>query len=88
MPYRARSGWPAAGTSPDEALRMLRPPIFFKHQPRFLGAISRWSPRRAASALALLLDAERNCKRTGYPDQTICSETLLRIARGAQAKRR
>jgi DNA polymerase III subunit delta len=78
----------AAGTSEDEALRALRPPIFFKQQSRFLRALSQWSPRRAANALALLLDAERNCKRTGYPDHTICSETLLRIARGAQTKRR
>jgi DNA polymerase-3 subunit delta len=78
----------AAGMSADAALQSLRPPIFFKHQPRFLGALRQWSPRKAAAALAVLLEAEQQCKRTGFPDRTICSDALLRLARGAQPKRR
>lgn len=76
----------AAGLSPDEALRALRPPIFFKHQDRFLAELRHWPPRRAAAALTLLLDAERQCKRTGFPDHTICSEVLLRLARGVKRR--
>lgn len=78
----------AAGMPADAALQSLRPPVFFKHQDRFLGELRQWSPRRAAAALAVLLEAERQCKRTGFPDRTLCSDALLRLARGAQGKRR
>jgi DNA polymerase-3 subunit delta len=78
----------AAGLSAEAALQSLRPPIFFKHQERFLAALRQWSPRRTSAALGLLLETERQCKRTGFPDRTICSDTLLRLARGAQPKRR
>jgi DNA polymerase-3 subunit delta len=76
----------SAGSSTEEALRALRPPIFFKHQDRFSAALRRWPPRRAAVALRLLLEAEQQTKRTGFPDRTICSEVLLRLARGAQSR--
>jgi DNA polymerase-3 subunit delta len=78
----------AAGMPAEAALQSLRPPVFFKHQTRFLGALRQWPPRKAAAALAVLLEAERQCKRTGFPDRTICSDALLRLARGAQPKRR
>jgi len=78
----------AAGMSAADALQALRPPIFFKHQDRFLAHLRQWSPRKAGSALGLLLEAEKQCKTTGFPDRTICSDTLLRLARGAQGKRR
>ena len=78
----------AGGMSAEAALQSLRPPVFFKHQARFLGALRQWPPRRAAAALALLLEAERQCKTTGFPDHAICSDALLRLARGAQGKRR
>ena len=76
----------AAGSSADEALRALRPPVFFKQQERFTAALRRWPPRRAAMALKLLLEAEQLMKQTGFPDQTICSECLTRLARAAQAR--
>jgi len=76
----------AAGASPDETVRSLRPPIFFKHQDRFLAELRLWPPRRALAALGLLLEAERHCKRTGFPDHTICSEVLLRLARGVRRR--
>ena len=78
----------AGGMSADAALQSLRPPVFFKHQERFLGEIRQWPPRRAAMALSVLLEAERQCKTTGFPDHAICSDALLRLARGAQGKRR
>jgi len=78
----------AAGMSADAALQSLRPPIFFKLQERFLDVLRQWSPRKTSAAFDLLLEAERQCKRTGFPDRTICSDALLRLARGAQPKRR
>lgn len=76
----------AGGMSADDAMQSLR--IFFKHQERFLGALRQWPPRRAAMALGVLLEAERQCKTTGFPDRTMCSDALLRLVRGAQGKRR
>jgi DNA polymerase-3 subunit delta len=78
----------AGGMSADAALQSLRPPVFFKLQERFLGELRQWPPRKAASALGVLLEAERQCKRTGFPDHAICSDALFRLARGAQGKRR
>ncbi len=77
------------GASADEALRNLRPPLFFKLQDRVTAQLRYWPRRRAASALALLLEAEINAKRTGPPPEAICRDALLRIARRvAEAKRR
>jgi DNA polymerase III subunit delta len=77
----------AAGVTPEEALNSLRPPLFFKLRDRFRDELRRWPPRRAVPALELLLEAERNTRRTGVPPETVCRDTLLRIARGAAARR-
>lgn len=74
----------AQGAALDEALRRLRPPLFFKVQERFKRQLRLWPPRRAAQLLTALLEAERNTKRTGLPAETICREALLRMARHAQ----
>jgi len=77
----------AAGVSPEEALGALRPPLFFKLRDRFRDELRQWPPRRAMPALELLLEAERNTRRTGIPPETVCRDTLLRIARGASPRR-
>ena len=86
--YHVFVGEETASVAFAAMLRSLRPPIFFKHQDRFLAELRQWPPRRALAALGLLLEAERQCKRTGFPDHTLCSEVLLRLARGAGARRR
>jgi DNA polymerase-3 subunit delta len=77
----------AGGASPEEALGSLRPPVFFKLRDRFRDELRQWPPRRAQSALELLLEAERTTRRTGVPADAVCRDTLLRIARGASARR-
>jgi DNA polymerase III subunit delta len=77
----------AAGTSAEDAINGLRPPVFFKLRDRFKAQLRLWPPRRAAAALEALLEAERNAKRTGPPPETVCRDALLRIARGAVARR-
>ncbi|HEX7968880.1 MAG TPA: DNA polymerase III subunit delta, partial [Stellaceae bacterium] len=57
----------AAGASEDEAMRSLRPPLFFKLQERFKRQLRLWPAPRAAQALDLLTQAELNAKRTGFP---------------------
>jgi DNA polymerase-3 subunit delta len=76
----------AAGASPDEVLRTLRPPVFFKLQDRFKAQLAAWPVRRAAAALDSLTRAELNSKRTALPQETILREALFTLARAARRK--
>jgi DNA polymerase III subunit delta len=77
------------GMSEEEALRSLRPPLFFKLQDRIRRQLRLWPERRARQALELLLQAELSAKRSGPPPDAICRDALLRIARHAgEAARR
>jgi DNA polymerase III subunit delta len=75
----------ASGASEDDAMRSLRPPVFFKQQERFKRQLRLWPAPRAAQALSLLTEAELNAKTTGFPAEAICRDALLRIARRAAA---
>ncbi len=79
------AGLVAEGMNIDQATRQLQPPVFFKDAGPFRAHLSRWSVRRLSSALALLLDAERDCKTTGFPAEAICARTCLRIANAARS---
>ena len=74
----------AGGMGAEAALQGLRPPIFFALRDRFVRQLRQWPPRRAAAALELLTEAERNAKRTGPPPDAVCRDALLSIARLAQ----
>jgi DNA polymerase-3 subunit delta len=76
-----------SGMSEDDALKSLRPPLFFKLQDRVKYQLRLWPERRAAQALDVLVQAELNAKRTGLPPEAVCRDALLRIARGARARR-
>ncbi len=76
----------ARGDAPDRAMAALRPPVFFKAQPRFRRQLSRWQPDLAGRALALLVDCEAMCKRTGVPAQTVCARTMLQVATMARPR--
>lgn len=78
----------AGGEAAERAIKALRPPIFFQRARRFERQLAAWREPRLARALSLLLDAERNCKRTGMPDEAICGRTLLQIAALARGGRR
>ena len=73
----------AAGAGDEDALRSLRPPLFFKLQDRFKRQLRVWSQARATQALTVLTQAEIKAKTTGLPAEAICRDALMRIARGA-----
>jgi|TARA_R110002072_G_scaffold12038_18_gene53051 DNA polymerase-3 subunit delta len=75
------SGQLATGASLDSALRSLRPPLFWKQKESFAAQVRAWNPKLLARALKALLEAERNCKRSGMPDVTLTSDLLMRITR-------
>ncbi len=81
------SGMITGGASPDNAMGALRPRVFFKFAPAFRSQLGSWPARRIASALEILLDAERACKTTGAPAAAICSRALMRIAHAAGSGR-
>ena len=49
--------------------------------------LAQWPLARVASAMALVLDAERDCKTTGMPAEVVCSRALMRVAQAARAAR-
>jgi len=79
------AGRVAAGESPTNAMKAMRPPVFWKFQPVVQGQLRAWTPARLALALELLLEAELDCKTTGLPEAAICARALMRIAQAARS---
>jgi DNA polymerase-3 subunit delta len=76
------------GVSVEEAMRALRPPVFFRRTGAFKRALALWSRAALDAATAAMNEAERQCKRTGLPDNVICRAALLTLARRAQRQAR
>ncbi|MCG8359978.1 MAG: DNA polymerase III subunit delta [Kiloniellales bacterium] len=81
------AGLVAAGTAPEDALKRLRPPVFWKLKARFLGQVRRWRPDQLARALARLIEAEAESKRSGSPGETVIARVLLEVAANAPRPR-
>jgi DNA polymerase-3 subunit delta len=82
-------GHMAAGASAEEAVRMLRPPIFFKRSAEFTRALLHWDAARLAQAMAEARRVELACKQTGAPDALLVRRLVLALARrsGREAAR-
>jgi len=80
-------GQMAAGRGVEQAVAALRPPVLFLHADALKAQARRWPADRLARVLAILLDAELDCKTTGMPDGAVCSRALMRIAQAARAGR-
>lgn len=76
------------GDAPDVAMKKLRPPVFFKVQNAFRAQLNIWSLDMLSLALERLAETEAECKRTGYPDETLCARTLFALAQMAKRRRR
>ena len=77
------AGATQAGAPLEEALKKLRPPVFWKQKESFQAQCQRWQGAKLATALTRLLEAEMACKRTGAPAQLLTSRALLEIAANA-----
>jgi len=77
----------ASGASPEQAVRQLQPPVFWKLSREMERQVAAWSPARIVRAQDLVLEAERLCKRTNMPDEAICGRTLLQVAALAHQRR-
>ena len=77
----------AAGGS-DAAMAKAGVPRFGPPANAFKQQMSVWRGRRLDHARQLAFDAERQVKRSGSPAESLVSELLLRLARGATQMRR
>ncbi len=84
---RARMAMEERGLSAGDAARTLRPPLFYRRVAAFNRALGIWSGQAVAAAIGGLAEAERGCKRTGWPDQILCRNALLVVARRAALTR-
>ena len=84
---RARLMMDEKGLSPGDAVKSLRPPVMYRRVGAFNRALGLWSGQALSAALAGMFEAERGCKRTGWPDQALCRNAILAMARRAAAAR-
>ncbi len=77
----AARGHMAAGVSAEEAMRMLRPPVFFKRAAAFGRALRHWDAPHLAAAMAEARRVELLCKQTGAPDALLVRRLVLALAR-------
>ncbi len=70
-----------SGQDLNQAIKSLRPPVFFKQESAFKMQLQRWPLGRIESTLQRLTVLEAQCKKTGMPVETLCSQTLLGISK-------
>ena len=74
--YEARAKMDVENRSPDEAMKSLKPPVFFKQEASFRAQLRRWSPKALERAVAMLLRAEAQTKSSGMPAELIAEKAL------------
>lgn len=84
---RARMAMDERGMSAADASKAMRPPLFYRRVATFNRALVLWSGPAISAAINGFAEAERGCKRTGWPDQTLCRNAVLVVARRAAATR-
>lgn len=70
----------------DKALAAIRPPVIYKFKSQFQAQMRQWRLDRLATAMALLTNAEIECKSTGLPAAQICHRALMRVAQAARIR--
>lgn len=68
------------GTPPDQAMKSLSPPVFFKQEQDFREQLTRWDMPALEKILQRLFLLEAQCKQTATPAETLCSQALLAIS--------
>ena len=69
------------GGEPAElAMKSLSPPVFFKQEQAFRAQLNRWPLAALEIVMQRLFALEAQCKQTGIPAETMCSQALLAIS--------
>ena len=82
------AGAAAAGSSVEQAMKGLRPPVFWKAAAGFKAQAASWTAPALTAAMERLLEAEAACKRSGAPAESLAARALLEIAANAPGRRR
>ena len=75
------------GMSGEQALKSLRPPVFYSQLPAVSAQLSRWPRRALDSALGQSLDVEVRAKTAGAPVEALISRFALALASFAAGRR-
>lgn len=70
----------ASGQDNRRAAQGLQPPVFALHIDRIALQARHWSEGALAKGMQGILEAERLCKQTGKPAESICGRALLQVA--------
>lgn len=79
--HRARLAMDEQGLNVADAVKTVRPPVFFQKVGAFSRSLALWPAATLTAAMAALAEAERGCKRTGWPDHALCRNAVLTLAR-------
>lgn len=69
-----------SGEAAEQAMKSLRPPVFFKQAPAFQTQVQKWPLKTLDSILSRLVDLEAQCKQTGSPTETLCAQAVLGLS--------
>jgi len=69
-----------SGTPPEQAMKALRPAVFFKDTAAFRRQLTAWTAPALLAALDRLVAVERQCKSTGIPADLVTQRGLMEIA--------
>jgi DNA polymerase-3 subunit delta len=86
--HRARLAMDEQGLAAGDAVKAIRPPVFYQKVGAFTRSLGLWSGKTLTAAMAALAEAERGCKRTGWPDEALCRNAVLTLARRSAAASR
>jgi len=77
-----------AGGSAQDAVKAMRPPVFWKRESDMVRAVGAWPTSRLSAAMAEARRAELACKQTGAPDDVIARRLVMALARAGATLRR
>ena len=86
--HRARLAMDEQGIGAGDAVKGIRPPVFYQKVGAFTRSLGLWPAATLTAAMAALAEAERGCKRTGWPDHALCRNAVLTLARRSAAASR
>lgn len=79
----------ADGESKSDAIKALKPPVFFKRTAGFNRALELWPLPALSDALQETQALELSCKQTGAPDQLLCKRYVATLCgKAARAAKR
>ena len=78
----------AAGSDPKEAMRSLRPPVFWKQEQQFRAQLRCWPAAACSAAISRLVDAEVELKLGQAPDRSACARAVMSLTQMAARQRR